>query len=175
MASVWDDIGKVEPDLENPRDIIKSIFDPIGKYTDDRVGYDLQEVGYFPEEVVYEPEGTSAYSIILSGLALTQKEKPHPEYGYDPSKDKNEKEIRYRLLLKSNNGKIFNFELFKFKYPIQFYPVTIYISSIEFPEMKDYIKSGSIIAIDEISLNDIIGIILKSASTQRLIKRIMVI
>lgn len=175
MANVWDDIGKIEPDLANPRDIIERIFNPISNYTDDRVGYELQEVGYFPEEVEYEPEGTSAYSIILSGLTLAQKVKPHPEYGYDPSKDRNEKEIRYRLLLKSSNRNQYLFELFKFKYPIHFYPVTLYISVIEFPEMKEFIKNGSIIATDEKTLNDIIGIILKSSSTQRLIKRIMVI
>jgi len=75
-------------------------------------------------------------------------------------------------LFRAKDGE-FQLELFKFKFPLSFYPVTFFIDKNDFPELTDRIASFGLDANDETELNDIVATIIKSDSTLRLLRRLM--
>ncbi len=175
MSLVWDEIGKITPDLKSPHDLISELFEPIMQYTDNRVGYKLQKVNYFPEEVSVSVIQTIKIPEFVSAFDQMKSTVDHPEYGYDPGKTINNEEIRYRLLLYPYNKENYEFEIFKFKFPVLFYPVIVYISKDDIPELKVFGEKEYIIAEEENILVEIVNTIIKSKSTIRLLRRIMVI
>lgn len=181
MKSPWDDIADLKPEVENPINIVKNLFSPIYEKTGEKVIYKLQEVNFFPEEVItYEPVPEMIRKVAkdLSENDLLKTEKAFPDFGYDPYKSKEKQYFRYRLLLSPiANGNI-EYELFKFKFPLLFYPVQFFIEKDSFGELSgltDDKNENFILANNKEELYTVISTIIKSESTLRLIRRLMVI
>ena len=181
MSNVWEEIGKITPDLANPREIVNDLFKPISNYTKNRVGFRIQQVNFFPEEVEYTTFGEHLTNISLFAATITNpdieqpRKKSHPEFGYNPEVAKQMEYFRYRLLLFPVLADSVEIELFKFKFPFSFYPITFLIEKKDFPELSDFTSSSGLLAGDEEKLIMVVETIIKSASTLRLIKRLMVL
>ncbi len=122
MENPWNDIADLKPDVENPINIVKNLFSPIYEKTNEKVIYKLQEVYFFPEEVKRYTPLTEADKEMLDQI----EEIPHPDFGYDPYKTKEKQYFRYRLLLSPIVNDNIEYELFKFKFPLLFYPIKIF-------------------------------------------------
>ncbi len=176
MENPWKDIADLKPEVENPINIVKNLFSPIYEKTREKVIYKLQEVYFFPEEVATYSPLTEAFKGITEIGQI--KEKPHPDFGYDPYKTKEKQYFRYRLLLSPIINDNIEYELFKFKFPLLFYPIQFFIDKDSFTGLNSLIddnRNKFISANDEKELYTIISTIIKSESTLRLIKRLMAI
>ena len=106
--------------------------------------------------------------------SLVPKVNPHPDFGYNPQDEKNKEFFRYRLLLYPASNYEIKYELFKFKYPILFYPVTLYIDKKSFNLLeKDIPEKGNLQAENKKILEDYMAKIIQSESTIELISRLM--
>ena len=151
------------------------------EYSNEKVIYKLQEVNFFPEEVTkYSP--FIVFNEAIKGLKEAaidpQIEKPHPDFGYDPYKTIEKQYFRYRLLLFPIVNENIEYELFKFKFPLLFYPIQFFIDKESFSELSALIENNEdkpIMANNEEELYTILSAIIKSESTLRLIRRLMAI
>lgn len=170
MASnPWEDISRKTENVISPEKVIEEMFSGLENFSSSKVGYELHKVGFFPEEVTYSP----SYSTL--GLSdLGGKVDPHPDFGYNPQEAKGEQYFRYRVLLFSVSRYEFKYELFKFKYPIFFYPVTLYVEKKSFNLLEEHIPDkGDLEAEDATVLEDYVAKIIKSDATIELISRLM--
>jgi len=182
VKSPWDDIADLKPEVENPINIVKNLFSPIYEKTGEKVIYKLQEVNFFPEEVrTYGPVPGMIQKVAeeLSENDPLAIEKACPDFGYDPYKSREKQYFRYRLLLSPIRNSNIEYELFKFKFPLLFYPVQFFIEKDSFGELSGLTddKNGHrfTLANDKEELCTVISTIIKSESTLRLIRRLMVI
>ncbi len=178
MENPWDDVGDLQPEMENPVKIVKDLFTPIYEKTNEKVIYKLDQVYFFPEEVKSLGAGINAATAAKNALLDNIIEKKlHPDFGYDPNKTKERQYFRYRLLLSPVTNETIEFELFKFKFPLLFYPVQFFLDKESFAGLKNvvYEKSNNQIveADNEQKLQNIIATIIRSDSTIKLIKRLM--
>ncbi len=167
MENPWDDIAELKPEMENPINIVKALFSPLYEKTQEKVIYKLEQVYFFPEEVkMYNIHGAAFHAV---------REKSHPDFGYDPNKTKERQYFRYRLLLSPTANGTVEYELFKFKFPLFFYPVQFFIDHSSFKGISDFVneKSKFVMANNEQKLQNIIAIIIRAESTIKLIKRLM--
>ena len=105
-----------------------------------------------------------------------QKVNPHPDFGYNPQETKSDELFRYRLLLYPVSRIKLNYELFKFKYPILFYPVTLYVEKKSFNKLEKNIPETGWLEAENMSvLSDYITKIIQSESTIELISKLMVL
>ena len=133
-----------------------------------KVEYELDRVKFFPEEVIYTD------SLKLSFSTFSMKANPHPDFGYNPEKEKSEEYFRYRLLLRPTSHYEIKYELFKFKYPIFFYFVTLYADRKSFNLLEEHFpEKGNLKAENIIILKDYITKIIQSESTIELISRLI--
>jgi len=81
------------------------------------------------------------------------------------------------LLLAPVTNENIEFELFKFKFPLLFYPVQFFLDKDSFAGLKDFIHDNDenqlVVANNEQELQNIIATIIRSGSTIKLIKRLM--
>lgn len=175
MSSIWEEVGKIEPDLVSPSDIIKELFKPLREVTKDKVDFKIQKVNFFPEEVTYTTARLSLTPIAVATASIFDEPKklPHPEFGYDPEISKAKESFRYRLLLFPKKDIDFEVELLKYKFPLDFYPVKFFVEKSDFPELANYTTSSGLIVGNEADLRNVIGMIIKSNSTLNLIRRLM--
>lgn len=178
MTNVWDEIGNIDLDLSSPKYVIEEMFSPIAQRTNGKVNFKVQWVNYFPEEVTYKVTNPdySQLSVINNVAPLKLFDgivNPHPEFGYDPDDATTKQYFRCRLLLLPQRHTDVEVELFKFKFPLDFYPVRFYIEKSDFPELSNMVTSLGLAATNEAELKDIVNAIIKSDSTLKLIRRIM--
>jgi len=174
VGNIWTEIGTITPDLASPHSVIREMVKGIKEVTDNKVDFRLQKVDFFPEEVRYTTiRGMLTTPLNTSTLFDEKKEISHPEFGYDPRASKVKESIRYRFLLFQTKDTSFEVELFKFKYPLSFYPVTFFIEKSDFPELADQVTPSGLDANNEAELQYIVSAIIRSDSTLKLIRRIM--
>lgn len=175
MENPWDDIGDLQPEMENPINIVKELFTPIYEKTNEKVIYKLDQVNFFPEEVKNLSAGIDAAKSAALCNAIQQT--LHPDFGYDPTKTKERQRLRYRLLLSPVKNETIEFELFKFKFSLFFYPVQFFIDYSRSKGLAGFVDETSkfVIANTEEDLYVIISTIIRSDSTINLIKRLMVL
>ncbi|MCI5219222.1 MAG: hypothetical protein D3914_08535 [Candidatus Electrothrix sp. LOE2] len=165
MENPWDDIADLQPEVENPINIVKTLFSPLYEKTQEKVIYKLEQVYFFPEEVKRS----------LPILLAFEMPEPSPDFGYDPEEAKKRQYFRYRLLLSPTANGTVEYELFKFKFPLFFYPVQFFIDHIIFKGLSGFVdeKSEFVMANNEQELYTIISTIIRAESTIKLIKRLM--
>ncbi|MCI5116583.1 MAG: hypothetical protein D3913_01185 [Candidatus Electrothrix sp. LOE1_4_5] len=184
MENPWDDIGDLQPEMENPINIVKELFTPIYEKTNEKVIYKLDQVNFFPEEVRYthlsdiKKSFAAMTSVGISNTLLDDlvRKEPHPDFGYDPNKTHAKEYFRYRMLLSPVINETIEFELFKFKFSLLFcYPVQFFIDHSRFKGLSGFVDETSkfVIANTEEDLYVIISTIIRSDSTIKLIKRLM--
>ena len=138
MENPWDDIGELQPEMENPINIVKDLFTPIYEKTNEKVIYKLDRVNFFPEEVRYKrnPDIEKSLEVMIGTPEMLYnpvQEESHPDFGYDPNKTQAKEYFRYRLLLSPVKNENIEFELFKFKFPLlSIYPVQFFIDKKNF-------------------------------------------
>ncbi|MCB1193979.1 MAG: hypothetical protein KDK90_26320 [Leptospiraceae bacterium] len=167
--SPWNSI-QLEEELKTPENIVRELFLPLKDKTNDKVTFELHKVNYFPEEVVIRTE-----NIIPS--FTTAKEVPHPDFGYEPEISIERQFFRFRLLLLPTSNKEIKYEFFKFKYPLLFYPIHVYLNAFLLQFFSEYDVSDNkfIILKHEKDLYSFIYKIIRLDSTIQLIKRLMVL
>lgn len=106
------------------------------------------------------------YKLINSGV-------PFPEEVVE--KNISQKILRYTLLLFPTSDPNIHYELFKFKYPLFFYPVQFFIDINSFRELEGFVHEdfNQVVALNEQDLFDVISTIIKSETTIKLIRRLM--
>lgn len=177
VASPWDEIHDLVPDVESPATTLKGLFSPIYEKTNQLVIYELQEVSFFPEEVTF------TNLVEKSPFDALYEQNPHPDFGYDPNIVKEKEYFRYRLLLLPKKNPKVEYELFKVKYPLLFYPLEIFTDEKSFPELanlsffnqKKTRSNISVIIDTEEHLNSLVRTIIKSKGTRKVITRLMAI
>ena len=163
----WKDIKPKTESLIPPEKVIEKLFSGLGKYSSDKVGFQLNKVDFFPEEVTYSSD--NPVNLFWSG----KTKNPHPDFGYNPQFEKNLEYFRYRLLLFPASRYEIKYELFKFKYPILFYPVTLYIDKKSFNLLDEHIPEKFNLEAENVTvLEDYIKLIIRSESTNELISRL---
>ncbi len=169
-SNPWKDISPKAGNIIPPAKVIADMFSGLSKCSSEKVNFELDEVGFFPEEVTFTiPSGT-----FVTDPSFGSKMDPHPDFGYNPQEAKSEQCFRYRLLLYPVSRYKLKYELFKFKYPILFYPVTLYVGMKNFNLLdEDIPEKGNLEAENINVLEDYITKIIRSDSTIELISRLM--
>lgn len=173
-SNPWQGISPKTESVIPPDKVIEEMFSGLSAFSSEKVGVQLNKVNFFPEEVsVYDP----MMEVIQFSLGSSRpKVIPHPDFGYNPQEAKSEEFFRYRLLLCPVSRYDVKYELFKFKYPILFYPVTLYVEKKAFDLLeKDIPENGDLEAQDRTILEDYVTKIIRSESTIELITRLMVL
>lgn len=170
----WSELDKIDADLKSPAQIIEELFSGISNYTNNAVSFKLHKVYFFPEEVTYSR--TTSFKLGASILDdFVPKQNPHPEFGYNPEQSANEQQFRFRILLYNVENEAVEYELFKVKFPILFYPVEFYIEPDDFEDLKVHFSENKLIAENEKKLIEIVTTIIKSKEHLLLLKRVMAI
>lgn len=169
-SNPWESISRKPDIIIPPVKVVEKIFSGLSDYSSKRVGFKLNKVNFFPEEVTFtSPTGKLAFD-----PSWIPKVKPHPDFGYNPKEEKSKEFFRYRLLLYPKFRSEIKYELFKFKHPILFYPVTLYIERKSFNLLEEHIpEKGNLEAENITVLEDYITKIIRSESTIELISRLM--
>jgi hypothetical protein len=173
MSNPWEEVGVIEPELKSPSELVRELFQPLPEITNSKVAFKIQKVNFFPEEVVYSTVATELSQLYASTSFAEKKVLPHPEFGYNPESAKAKESFRFRFLLIPSKVKDFQVELFKFKFPITFYPVQFYIEQTDFPELSSLVQNNGIVASNQDELIYVVGMVIKSQATLNLIKRLM--
>lgn len=166
----WQGINNLKPDLQPPNKILNQLSDGLHDATGGLVDYEIDKVNFFPEEVTYTTKTQDPFSS-LSQFGTKKVKNPHPEFGYDTSEGKNV-EFRFRYILKVADQPSIKAEIFKFKYPVTFYPVKYFTPKSNFEDLEEfYDKDDNLIAENEDLFKKICLIIFQSDEFTRLIKR----
>ncbi len=169
-SNPWESISRKPETIIPPDKVIEKIFSGLSDFSSQKVGFKLDKVNFFPEEVTFP----SSFETIAFGRSLEPKVDPHPDFGYNPKEAKSEEFFRYRLLLYPASRYKPQYELFKFKYPILFYPVTLYVEKKSFNLLEKHIPEKGYLVAENINvLEDYITKIIQSESTIELISRLM--
>jgi hypothetical protein len=120
MENPWKEFKVEDKSGQRPDSVIVNFFSPLSEKTNYKIQVVAERVNSFPEEVV--PKPGSIWQEVLMGQIQSED---HPEYGYDIHSAINDKELRYRILLKvsTSDGEGIEYELLKIKYPLKLYPV----------------------------------------------------
>ena len=146
--NVWNELEEFKQELKSPKEVIEEMYNGVVSYTKELIDFKLEKVNYFPEEVKYTK---SSFNVTLGASLideLTPKAEPHPDYGYNPESSKNNELLRYRLLIFPDNYSNFEYELLKFKFPLNFYPVIFYIDKTDFTDLADFFHDEKLMALD---------------------------
>lgn len=169
-SNPWKDISRKTENIIPPAKVIEKLFSGLSDFSSQKVGFKLNKVDFFPEEVTFPP----SFETIAFGRSLEPKVDPHPDFGYNPQEEKSEEFFRYRLLLFPTSSYTIKYELFKFKYPILFYPVTLYVEKKSFNLLEKNIPEKGNLEAENINvLEDYITKIIRSESTIELISSLM--
>jgi len=173
-SNPWQGISPRTESVVPPDKVIEAMFSGLHAFSSEKVGVQLNKVNFFPEEVtVYDP----MMEVLQFSLGSSRaKVNPHPDFGYNPQDAASAASFRYRLLLYPVSRPDFKYELFKFKYPILFYPVVLYVEKRSFNLLEqDIPEKGDLEAENATALKDYITKIIRSESTIELITRLMVL
>lgn len=169
-SNPWEDISPKHKDINLPVEVIRKAFSGLNEFSLEKIGFDLDKVNFFPEEVTFD----SPMGAFVIEPSWVPKVNPHPDFGYNPQDEKSREFFRYRLLLYPTSDYEIKYELFKFKYPILFYPVTLYVDSKSFNLLEKHIpEKGNLEAKNSTVLEDYITKIIRSESTIELISSLM--
>ena len=170
-SNPWKDISPKTENLIPPDKVIEKMFLGLRDISSKKVGFMSEKVDFFPEEVT-----VSSSIEVYASADFAPKIYPHPDFGYNPQEAKSQELFRYRLLLYPSSRQTPKCELFKFKYSIRFYPVTLYVGRNSFNLLKEHMpKKDDLKAKNRIVLEDYITKIIRSESTIELISRLMVL
>lgn len=171
IKNPWENI-ELKEELKTPEKIVRELFSPLEKKSNNKVTFELHQVNFFPEEVVIQFDEPVVQNYLKS------KELPHPDFGYEPEFSGENQFIRIRLLLMPTNNKKIKYEFFKFKYPLMLYPTHIFLNEylIRFFKEFDISEEKKFIIINhENDLYSFIYKIINLDSTIQLIKRLMIL
>lgn len=163
VNNIWKSINGIEPDLMPPDKVLHKLSAGLNEATNQLIDYKIEKVNFFPEEV--------EYSIGEFESDWGGSRNPHPEFGYDTN-ESTELKFRYRYLLLVKNNPSIKAEIFKFRYPLNFYPVTFFIPKGRFGDLEMYFKGKQILANCESNFNDICTSIFQSDDFSNIIKRL---
>jgi len=171
-SDAWNGISPRTESMIAPHQVLEDMFSGLEGASSGKVGFELNKVNFFPEEVTFSHPALTAVAFD----DWRPKSDPHPDFGYNPQEAANAAFFRYRLLLYPVSRPDFRYELFKFKYPILFYPVVLYVEKKSFNLLeKDIPEKGHLEAENAPALKDYITKIIRSESTIELISRLMVL
>lgn len=174
-SNPWKDINHGTNEIIPVDKVVKEMFSGLEDYSSGKVGFALEKVDFFPEEVTYTSPSFLA-SATAFGSEMVSKKDPHPDFGYNPHEEWSGNFFRYRLLLLPISQYEYRYELFKFKYPILFYPVTLYVEKKNFNLLEKHIPNKGYLKAENITvLKDYITKIIQSESTIELISRLKVL
>lgn len=160
---IWKNLKDVEPDLEPPNKILNHISEGLEQATDGKINFEIEKVNYFPEEVSY---GQSI------GISFESHKDPHPPFGYDTSEG-TDLNFRFRYLLYVSDEPSIKAEIFKFRYPLEFYPVRFFIRKGNFPSLDSFYDDDEILRGEsESKFIDICQKIFSSNEFKKIIKRL---
>jgi hypothetical protein len=160
---IWSNLKNVEPDLEPPNKILNHISDGLDQATGGKINFEIEKVNYFPEEVSYGQP---------FGLAFESRKNPHPPFGYDTSEG-TDLNFRFRYLLYVTDEPSIKAEIFKFRYPLEFYPVRFFIRKGNFSSLDTFFDDDDILrGENESKFFEICQKIFSSNEFNRIIKRL---
>lgn len=160
---IWKSIEGIKPDLAPPDKVLHELSAGLKEATNQLIDYKIEKVNFFPEEV--------KYSIGEFENDWRDRKEPHPDFGYDTNESSDLK-FRFRYLLIVKNNPSIRAEIFKFRFPLNFYPVTFFIPKGHFQELEIYYKGKQILANCENNFNDICINIFQSDDFSNIIKRL---
>lgn len=140
MENPWANIN-ITQNITKPDIIIQNLFEPVNSLTNGKIKHKIEKVNFFPEEVTYSLPELMGDSVFLASMAgtLRSKKNPHPEFGYDPDKARQQIFIRYRSILFIDEPKTYyEYEIFKFKYSTIFYPMTFFLNKGDYNLVDQY-------------------------------------
>lgn len=169
QMSIWDTIEELPVPPQKPDSVVDNAFSGLSKFTRFKVKMIQQKVNFFPEEVSYANPYVDNY------FDSEPREEPHPEYGYDPYKQSGE--LRFRVVLLPASRDDYEYELFKYKYSIEFYPVQVFIDVRLFDHinMPHAIGKNSISISNEEHFAEFLESLIRSTKTLDLISRLSAI
>ncbi|MTI89035.1 MAG: hypothetical protein FH748_13845 [Balneolaceae bacterium] len=175
---IWEKADNLKPDLTPPDKIIEELSSGLIDATDGLVNFEIEKVNFFPEEVTYSVEIKDPFlTSAMSQFGGSKKTKnPHPEFGYDTSEGKNIA-FRYRYILKVVEKPSVKAEIFKFKYPVDFYPVRFFIEKNNFNTLKEFIdeEDDNLQVENEESFRKVCLAIFQSEEFARIVRRLSAI
>lgn len=170
----WNETGNLKPDLSPPEKIVRDISEGLKDFTDGLVDFEIEKVNFFPDEVTHSTQFNNPFLSQLSNKPQTVKD-PHPEFGYNPSEGTNVT-FRFRYILKVVNKPSVKAEIFKFKYPVDFYPVIFFIGKHDFNTLKKYINEGENLQVEkEDKFKKVCLAIFRSDEFARIVRRLSAI
>ncbi len=167
---IWKTIDDLKPDLQPPNKVLENLSEGLYDATSGLVDFKIEEVKYFPEEVTYSVKAANPAFSALQGLGSKTVKDPHPDFGYDTSEGRNVA-FRYRYILIVADQPSIKAEIFKFKFPVAFYPVKFFIDKDNFRDLEEYYEDEELTTPNEELFKEICLKIFQSQEFVRIIKR----
>lgn len=182
MKSKWDDVPLGPAEDRAPNELIQRWLSGLEDKTQGRVTCRVQKVRLFESERPTREELEDLRADAAEDWGAGHELKhfgltgdASQDLGYDPKRDIRRRQLRYRTVLRSPEDPSLEFELFKFAFPLDFFPVRVMVDPAGYPELSEAWSSlhGDIECQTAAELEEVIDTIIHAEATRRTISKMM--